>query len=268
MAKKNGKRRRAPILEAESEFEIAEDYSLETANLAANPFPLTDECHHYTRRQDVPWDIQKYWAQRYSIWSAYDYGIQMTDDAWFGVTPEPIANQVAKDLQQCTPSKKIVIDIFAGAGGNAIAFALSGHWDTIIAIEKNPSVLACAQHNATIYQVADRITWIHADCFAYLSSSDSQLDTSSTVIFASPPWGGPGYTSDEIFNLSTMLPYSVQEIHQACKGMPTALFLPRTSDLNQLARLAPNEGEKFDVVQYCMEGASKALVAYIPAVIS
>jgi len=40
-------------------------------------------------------------------------------------------------------------------------------------------------------------------------------------------------------------------------------FLPRTSDLRQIAKLAGGE-EKIDVVQYCMEGASKGLVVYLP----
>jgi trimethylguanosine synthase len=33
----------------------------------------------------------RYWHQRYSIFSKYDDGVWMTDDAWFGVTPEPVA---------------------------------------------------------------------------------------------------------------------------------------------------------------------------------
>jgi trimethylguanosine synthase len=33
----------------------------------------------------------RYWFQRYKIWENYDQGIWMTEDAWFGVTPEPIA---------------------------------------------------------------------------------------------------------------------------------------------------------------------------------
>jgi len=61
-----------------------------------------------------------------------------------------------------------------------------------------------------------------------------------------------------------MAPYSLKQIHDACEGMDSALFLPRTSDLRQLAKLAP-EGKKIEAIQYCMEGASKALVAYIPA---
>ncbi|TVY80973.1 Trimethylguanosine synthase [Lachnellula suecica] len=226
-------------------------------------FPLTDECHHYQLREDVPWDIQKYWEQRYSIFSMYDEGIYMTDDAWFGVTPEPVAVQVAKDLAESTPtSKTVVIDIFAGAGGNAIAFALSDRWSTVIAVEKNPSVIACAQHNAEIYGVSDRITWINDDCFSYLKKIKPY--SSETVIFASPPWGGVNYSLDDVFNLKTMLPYSIKDIHSACKTMDSALYLPRTSDLKQIARLAP-EGKKVEVVQYCMQGASKALVAYIPA---
>jgi len=191
----------------------------------------------------------------------------MTDDSWFGVTPEPVANKVADDLRSFTaPSKSVLIDMFAGAGGNVIAFALSKQWSTIIAIEKDPSVIACAQHNAAIYGVADQITWINDDCFSYLSNKSPSIDPIKTVVFASPPWGGPGYTSDEIFNLHTMAPYSIKQIHEACRGMDSALYLPRTSDLRQIAKLVP-EGKKVEVVQYCMEGASKALVAYIPAAV-
>lgn len=76
----------------------------------AERLSLTDKCHHYTGQHEVPWDIQKfvlcyqkilsppimlifnrYFSQRYSIFSYYDDGVHMTDDAWFGVTPEPVA---------------------------------------------------------------------------------------------------------------------------------------------------------------------------------
>lgn len=173
-------------------------------------------------------------------------------------------SHVASDLGRITSSSKtILIDLFAGAGGNTIAFALSGRWEKIIAIERDASVLACAQHNAAIYDVFDNITWIHDDSFSYVPGN-AVLDPSKTVIFASPPWGGPGYRTDEIFNLATMHPYSLKQIHDMCKMMDCALYLPRTSDLRQIAKVAP-DGKKIEVVQYCMEGASKALVAYIPA---
>ena len=33
----------------------------------------------------------RYFEQRYDLWTRYDDGILMTDDAWFGVTPENVA---------------------------------------------------------------------------------------------------------------------------------------------------------------------------------
>lgn len=168
---------------------------------------------------------------------------------------------------------KVLIDVFCGAGGNTIAFALTERWDRIISIERDAATLACAQNNASVYGVDDDyITWVHGDSFAFLKTlfsnpsalhPDLQVDINATILFASPPWGGPGYSTDEIFNLDNMQPYSISDLHEAYRPLDHALFLPRTSDLRQLAMLAP-EDKKIDVVQLCMEGASKALVAYIP----
>lgn len=170
-------------------------------------------------------------------------------------------------------AKDTLIDVFAGAGGNTIAFALTNRWKRIIAIERDPSTLACAQHNAELYEVDPSIiTWIHADSFEYLDllhnrtdelHPDLRIDMSNTVLFASPPWGGPGYTTDEVFDLSNMQPYNLDKLHSSYRRMDHALFLPRTSDIRQVAKLAL-EDRKVEVVQYCMEGASKAMVAYIP----
>lgn len=178
-----------------------------------------------------------------------------------------------------------MIDAFAGAGGNAIAFAKSGKWKRVYAIEKDPAVLQCAKHNATIYDVQDKITWFLGDCMEILKDQLKELGPYS-VVFASPPWGGmsisfvesnsifeksnannvsagPGYRSDEIFNLSTMQPYS---LHTLCSRLSSfsehfVLYLPRTSDLRQLAALS-NKEDKAMVMHYCMEGASKALCVY------
>jgi len=240
----------------------------QTLNEDIQYLPLTDECYHYTKLGDFEYDTQKYWHQRYSIWSRYDEGIMMTEDAWYGVTPEPVANKIAEDFSKfVSPSKTVLIDMFAGAGGNVIAFAMSSRWSHIIAIEKNPAVLACAQHNAFIYGVFSKITWINDDSFSYLSSQP--IDHSATVIFASPPWGGPRYKDYDMFDLNKMLPYSIEQIYEACKHMGSALYLPRQSDLRQIAKLVDGSSpRKIEVVQYCMQGASKALVAYVPAIAS
>ena len=105
---------------------------------------------------------------------------------------------------------------------------------------------------------------------------DLRIHPPSTVVFASPPWGGIGYRDHEVFDLALMEPYNLDRLHRACGSMDHALYLPRTSDLRQIAKLAPTpvaagrtgrkrgENRKIEVVQYCMEGASKAMVAYIP----
>ena len=178
------------------------------------------------------------------------------------------------DISAADKKKTVLIDAFAGAGGNTIAFALSQRWQRVIAIERDASTLACAQHNAEIYGVdSSMITWIHGDSFEYLDAlanrpgelhPDLRVDMGTTVLFSSPPWGGPGYRSDEVFDLHTMQPYNLDKLHEAYKPMDHVLFLPRTSNIRQVAKLAP-AGRKIEVVQYCMQGASKAMGAYIPA---
>ncbi len=128
-----------------------------------------------------------------------------------------------------------------------------------------------------MYGVEDAITWVHGDCFDLLYALQSgpqgkawkelpeelRVDVADVLVFASPPWGGVSYRDHEVFDLETMEPYNLSALHEACSVMDHLLYLPRTSDLQQIAELAPR-GEKIGVVQYCMKGASKAMVAYIP----
>jgi trimethylguanosine synthase len=60
-----------------------------------------------------------------------------------------------------------------------------------------------------------------------------------------------------------MEPYNIGRLHSSFRAFSNevALFLPRTSDLRQLAQF-DNGGKKMTVVHYCMEGASKALCVY------
>ena len=88
-----------------------------------------------------------------------------------------------------TTGTRILIDCFAGVGGNTIAFAKSGKWDIIIAIEESEAVMKCAKHNGEIYGVANQISWCLGDSFDVLNKYP-ELQESDPVIFASPPWGG------------------------------------------------------------------------------
>lgn len=101
-----------------------------------------------------------------------------------------ILSKIAEHVEAAAPDDRvIVVDAFAGAGGNTIAFAKSGRWKRVYGIEKDSAVLACAKHNAKIYGVADRITWFLGDCFELLKNQLKDLGPYS-VVFASPPWGG------------------------------------------------------------------------------
>ncbi|KAM0805186.1 putative RNA methylase family protein [Usnea florida] len=220
-------------------------------------------CQHFANLSEVPWDIHKYYHQRFSIFSKYDEGIWMTEDAWFGVTPEPVARSIAKHVAEAaSENEAILIDCFAGVGGNAIAFALSGRWRRVYAIESDPRALACAKHNAQIYGVQDNISWHEGDCFEILRKELAELGQHS-IVFASPPWGGPGYRSDAIFDLAKMQPYNLTDLLLAFQQLTESvvLYLPRTSDIRQLAKKV-REGSKITVIHYCMEGASKAVCAY------
>ncbi|KAK5107167.1 hypothetical protein LTR62_001661 [Meristemomyces frigidus] len=231
--------------------------------------PLPDNIHHYTSISEVPYEISKYWHQRHDIFSKYDDGIWMTDAAWYGITPEPVASRIATDLAgQAPASKTVLVDAFAGAGGNTIQFALSGRWSQIFAVERgkwHPEVLKCAKHNAEVYGVAKKIFWISGDAFVELPRRLKKLGK-STVVFASPPWGGPAYTDYEVFDLSVMEPYSLLHLYRSFSTVTKdmVLYLPRTSDLRQLA-MYDDEGEKLKVVHYCMHGASKAICVYFGA---
>lgn len=151
--------------------------------------PPSDSIRYYESADKVPFEISKYWHQRHKIWSKYDEGIWMTDDAWFGVTPEPVAHAISTHVAAAPKSKTVLIDAFAGAGGNAIAFALSDRWKSIFAVEKDPEVLACAKHNAEVYGVARKIWFIEGDVFEVLGRQ-LKGHAKNAVIFASPPWGG------------------------------------------------------------------------------
>lgn len=63
-----------------------------------------------------------------------------------------------------------------------------------------------------------------------------------------------------------MAPYSLKQLYEAYSAYSkeVVLYLPRTSDLNQLAAYAHrgNPGQQIDVKHYCMYGASKAVCAF------
>lgn len=109
----------------------------------------------------------------------------MDKEGWFSVTPEAISVHIA---ERCRCD--VIVDPFAGCGGNVIQFAMTCHM--VYAIDIDPLKLACARQNARVYGVEDRIEWILGD--AKLILPKIQAD----VVFLSPPWGGPSYLSQKV----------------------------------------------------------------------
>lgn len=63
-----------------------------------------------------------------------------------------------------------------------------------------------------------------------------------------------------MFDLSKMQPYNLNDLLDLFLSLTddVILYLPRTSDLHQLAaRAQGGKDEKMTVMHYCMEGASK-----------
>ena len=76
---------------------------------------------------------------------------------------------------------------------------------------------------------------------------------------------GPGYRTDSVFDLSNMQPYNLKGLIEPFQELTedVALYLPRTSDLRQLANVVKDD-QKVTVMHYCMEGASKVRRCGVP----
>ena len=68
----------------------------------------------------------------------------------------------------------------------------------MIAIDIDPNKIELARHNAGVYGVEDRIEFIVGDFFQVMPSLKAD------VVFLSPPWGGPEYQNQEVFDLKEM----------------------------------------------------------------
>ncbi|KAI8854990.1 RNA cap guanine-N2 methyltransferase-domain-containing protein [Chytridium lagenaria] len=169
---------------------------------------------------ELPKDVKKYWRQRFSLFSKFDYGIQMDLEGWYSVTPEKVAIHIAERM-----ACNVIIDAFCGMGGNAIQFAKTAKKvdiSKIIAIDIDPLKLQCAKHNAQLYGVADKIEFIEGD-FMLLAS---QLK--ADAVFLSPPWG--------VFDIKVMMPMDGFDLYKLSERISSSIgyYLPRNIDPEQV----------------------------------
>eukprot|EP01063_Lacrimia_lanifica_P019141 TRINITY_DN26206_c0_g1_i1.p1 TRINITY_DN26206_c0_g1~~TRINITY_DN26206_c0_g1_i1.p1 ORF type:complete len:336 (+),score=112.20 TRINITY_DN26206_c0_g1_i1:59-1009(+) len=205
--------------------------------------------------------MEKYWAQRYKLWSKFDEGVWMDEEMWYSVTPEQIAVHIA---ERCKAVKHdVIIDAFSGAGGNTIQFAKIAK--QVIAIDIDPVKLQIARHNAQVYGVAHKIEYIQGDYTKLLPHLEAD------IVFLSPPWGGPLYNEAAYFDLSDIqldpsnaVRYDGFDVFDATRKYVSKniiYYLPRNLLAEQVVNLAPR-GEKVEVEKNIINEKVKAISVY------
>lgn len=171
-----------------------------------------------------PKHLAKYYYQRHRLFHRFDEGVRLDEESWYSVTPEKIGQHIAARFS----GKEVVVDLFSGAGGNAIQFALAGAF--VIAVEISKEKIALAVNNAAVYGVAQYIDFVQADVYELvpvLANSGALVDG----VFLSPPWGGPDYQDQEVFNVSI---YAGLVSLAKQVSADVGILLPRTVDLDNI----------------------------------
>ncbi|SMN22122.1 similar to Saccharomyces cerevisiae YPL157W TGS1 Trimethyl guanosine synthase [Maudiozyma saulgeensis] len=182
--------------------------------------------------------LTKYWRFRKNLFSKIDSnGIYMTHELWFSVTPESIASFFANFVRACMPEAQVILDVFCGGGGNTIQFAKQ--FPKVYGVDFSLEHLYCTAQNAKVYEVDDRI-WLKYGPWEKICHEKYLEDIKVDCIFASPPWGGPNYLKKDIYDLETNLqPMGITKLLESMLKISKniILFLPRNSDLTQLANV-------------------------------
>ncbi|KAJ9479771.1 Trimethylguanosine synthase [Pseudozyma hubeiensis] len=216
--------------------------------------------HSLVHPSTFPPSHLKYWRHRHSLLSLYSSGCLLDEQSWYSITPETVAFRIAK---RCS-TDRTVVDLFAGAGGNAIQFAFT--CAKVIAVEVDEVKLKLARWNAMVYGVEDRIVFVQGDSLDLLKVmvqrragekekdelvwkglKASQLDDVQAV-FLSPPWGGVDYAAQptsnnqqSAYHLSSLQPIDglslFAQVTQAFHTNNIAFYLPRNTSLSELSHL-------------------------------
>lgn len=127
----------------------------------------------------------KYWAQRKRLFTRFDHGIQLDADGWFSVTPEAIAQHIARRMTTAhtNHSKFVVLDAFCGVGGNTIALAQQASVALVVAVDTNLERIRLAAHNCRVYDIPrHKVVFVHGNAWHVLSQyrDGRQLVSSAT----------------------------------------------------------------------------------------
>ncbi|GAV54993.1 hypothetical protein ZYGR_0AS03160 [Zygosaccharomyces rouxii] len=179
----------------------------------------------------------KYWRKKKSLFSKFDERpIFLTNELWYSVTPEKIAEFVAKFVKASLPNATKVLDVFCGAGGNTIQ--LASEFEKVYGVDFSIDHLYCTYKNAESYNVNDRI-WLKYGSWEKLAEKGRFSKLGIDFAFGSPPWGGPQYLKETSYDLETSLkPMGITQLLRSMISVTpnVMLFLPRNSNLEQVSQ--------------------------------
>ena len=188
--------------------------------------------------------LWRYYAQRYTLFSRFDSGVDLDSAMWYSVTPEPVALAQAEHVARCGRSRGgLLLDGFCGAGGNAIQLALRAAKTRaclVLAVDVRRKRLRATRTNAEIYGAGHRLDFVLAD---FRSSPRLLRPGAVNGVFLSPPWANKGVLPGE-----GERPFSVRrlaggldsaELLRGARALSpdVALFLPRETPLREVRAL-------------------------------
>lgn len=222
----------------------------------------------------------KWWSRRYELFSRYDYGIRLDREGWYEVTPEAIAEHIAKKMT----TNGIIVDAFCGVGGNTIAFAKLGMCSKVVAADKDPERVKMCRHNSAVYgfEVEEKIEFVDgssdfrqfalAYCLQALHIRRQGADPHQAAaqwVFLSPPWGDRyprSMASNKPFNLVLDLANGLdgaELLRTALRVAPdVCYYLPRNTCPAQLRALAEELGTSLELERPKGQSCHNVLVAY------
>ena len=133
--------------------------------------------------------LWRYWCRL----SAEEKEFKLDPEALAYLILQEVGLQIAETIPGAT-----VVDALCGAGGMTIALARCGR--TVTAIELSAARLAMARHNAEVFGVAERITFIRGDAREVVPRVQAD------AVFLAPEWGRADYFGRERTRLSDCIP--------------------------------------------------------------
>jgi trimethylguanosine synthase len=260
---------RAPPSGTYRRFDEEEEAGAETqAGPSEGAGPSASESPGFAVRAMPAGVPPKYWAQRYRLFSRYDEGAALHGDMWFSVTPEAAALHQAQ--RALAGGAHLVVDAFAGAGGNTVAFARAG--GHALGVDTDADRLRAAAANATLYGVRGRCDFVRADWNSLSAAMARHRPLgvcTPDLLFLSPPWGGPDYLAAERYDLTQRMAGEADAaaLLRGARALAprVAFFLPRNVAAADAAALADAAapGERAELEDMLLNGVKKACTLYV-----